>query len=641
MQLKTALLSTAVAAALAGLGIYSLRSGDAAAMASTDSTAAVSGTAASASSASAPAFAPRSAHAQTAIAQNTAAMRALIDTSARPGSQQAWASSSPDQADRTSAAERARGLLATVAAREVNLARNDGFIARDVMIDRDGTEHVRMERSYEGLPVIGGDMVVHSRNGELLSVTQGNNMRTTARPQLKPALSAAQALAEASGHFDGRVTEVAPATLVVYARNGMQPTLAYQVGLAGERRDDQTPGVFSYFLDAGTGALLEAEDRVHAAGAIGTAKTLTLGEVSIASDAQTTSKFDTTIFRQVTKTVYSLIDSTRGGNQTFDANNGKDINASVVFSDSDNVWGDGTTGDRATAATDVHYGVAATWDYFKSVHSRNGLKNDGKGINSYVHFGKNYLNAAFVPSASGYMVYGDGDSTNGFKPLVALETVAHELGHGLTNATARLGYYGIKDSGGLDEGSSDIFAVLVEYSLNNAKDPGDWLIGENFTDGPVPHWAMRRMFDQASDGRSFNCYPAGGFTAALTKMLLVEVEVAGRKELRAKANKYDPHFTSGVTNRFAYLLSEGAVAPAGFPEYTPERLVCNNDTAIVGIGKAKLGAIWYRALTKYFVASTDFPGARKGTLQAAADLYGADSVEYKTVAQAWSAVNVD
>jgi Zn-dependent metalloprotease len=132
------------------------------------------------------------------------------------------------------------------------------------------------------------------------------------------------------------------------------------------------------------------------------------------------------------------------------------------------------------------------------------------------------------------------------------------------------------------------------------------------------------MFDQASDGRSVNCYPAGGFAAADT----------------AKSGKYDPHLTSGASNRFAYLLAEGAVAPAGV-SCAASQLVCNGDTGIVGIGRAKLRAIWYRALTTYFVSSTDYPGARAGTLQAAADLYGAGSAEYQTVARVWSAVKVN
>lgn len=624
MQLKTALLSAAVVAALAGLAIHGARSSDAAAASGTGARA----VAAADRSAGAATPAARTATAQAAPASpGAAALSALIDAGARPGSRQAWASGSPEQADRTSAAARARELLATAAAREVNLARADGFNARDVMIDCDGTEHVRMERSYQGLPVIGGDMVVHSRDGQLLSVTQGANMRTTARPGLTPGISADRARAEASANFDGRVAETAPAKLVVYARNGMEPTLAYQVDLNGERNNDAAPGVFSYFLDAGNGALLEAEDRVETAAATGSARTLTLGQVGITTDS--------------TATGYVLTDPTRGNNQTRDANHGGDpLTGSLpsnhtAFSDADNAWGDGTTAHRATAAADAHYGVAAAWDYYKTVHGRAGLKNDGKGIVSYVHYAKDYFNAAFVKPffGQGYMIYGDGNERNGYRPLVALDVAAHEMGHGLNFATANLGYYGIKDSGGVNEGSSDIFGMLVEYSTNNASDPGDWLIGEKLYDGTDPNKALRRMFDQASDGRSFNCYPVGGFTAEDTKPIVVD----GVR----KGGKYDPHLTSGVANRFAYLLSEGAVAPPNFPEYTPDRLVCNGDTGIAGIGRAKLGAIWYRALTKYFVSSTDFPGARKGTLQAAADLYGAGSTEYQTVARAWSAVKVD
>src|SRR6476619_5162422 len=49
--------------------------------------------------------------------------------------------------------------------------RADRFVSRDVIVDADGTEHVRFERSYGGLPVIGGDFVVHSRNGQFKSAS--------------------------------------------------------------------------------------------------------------------------------------------------------------------------------------------------------------------------------------------------------------------------------------------------------------------------------------------------------------------------------------------------------------------------------------------------------------------------------------
>src|SRR5205085_2868361 len=63
----------------------------------------------------------------------------------------------------------------------------DRFQARDVIVDADGSEHVRMDRTYGGLPVIGGDVVVHSRGGLLTSASL--TLRSPLRVALKPALS--------------------------------------------------------------------------------------------------------------------------------------------------------------------------------------------------------------------------------------------------------------------------------------------------------------------------------------------------------------------------------------------------------------------------------------------------------------------
>jgi len=63
-------------------------------------------------------------------------------------------------------------------------------------------------------------------------------------------------------------------------------------------------------------------------------------------------------------------------------------------------------------------------------------------------------------------------------------------------------------------------------------------------------------------------------------------------------------------------------------------------STVAGIGRAKLGAIWYKALTTYMTSSTNYAGARTATLNAARDLYGAGSTEYAAVAASWSAVSV-
>ena len=43
----------------------------------------------------------------------------------------------------------------------------------DTIVDRDGTTHVRMDRRYQGLRVVGGDLVVHTApSGSLEGVSQ-------------------------------------------------------------------------------------------------------------------------------------------------------------------------------------------------------------------------------------------------------------------------------------------------------------------------------------------------------------------------------------------------------------------------------------------------------------------------------------
>jgi Zn-dependent metalloprotease len=506
------------------------------------------------------------------------------------------------------AAARAVGLLNGNAGKAAFRVAGDAYAVRYSLVDRDGSEHVRMNRTYRGLDVIGGDFVLHSRNGVMKSISQG--FATRGRPDVVPTISKDRAITEAGARFNGVVDAAPQARLVIFARTqGVAPVLAYEVKIRGTRSDSQAPGKINYYISAKTGTLLQEDDLIHDAAASGTGKSLTLGNVTITTNSVTGG--------------YQMVDPNRGNGSTLDAKN-KTTGTGTIFSDTDNVWGNNTTSDRATAAADAHYGVAATWDFYKNTFGRNGIFNDGKGARSFVHFGRSYENA-FWDDDTAAMYYGDGNTRNGTLPLVALDVAGHEMTHGVTHATADLGYYDVKDTGGLNEATSDIMGTLVEFSVNNANDPGDYLIGEEiYTSNPNGTKALRYMFKQDADGYSYSCYPTGGFTAADT----------GQNE------KYDPHLSSGVANRFFYLLAEGAVTPPKF-SYTPSQLVCNSDTTIAGIGRAKAGAIWYRALTTYFTSTETYPQARAHTLQAAADLYGSGSTEYNTVARAWSAVKVD
>ncbi|SDZ08852.1 Zn-dependent metalloprotease [Lysobacter sp. yr284] len=517
-------------------------------------------------------------------------------------------------AARALAVQQAQGLLSANRS-ALKADSEDVFEARDAVVDRDGVEHVRFDRHWRGMPVIGGDVVATSARGRFAAASL--TLRSALRPTGKARLSKDDAAVEAGSRFHGRVDKVYSNQAVVYAR-GAAPVLAYEVILSGAQTDAHS-GLVKYYVDAASGKVLDVQDLVQTAAAVGTGKSLYYGDLSIATDQKSASKFD-------------LIDTTRGNGAVHDAQ-GKTVSDlfSILFlngpvlTDTDNVWGNNSTSDRNSVGVDIHYGVGVTWDYYKNVHSRTGLSGDGKGIKSYAHTTFKTSTGAITGANAAYvaltntMFYGDGDAARGFKPVVGIDVAGHEMTHGVTAKTAALAYSG--DAGGLNESASDIFGTLVEFYANNANDPGDYRIGEMVRTEAGK--ALRDMYNQAADGKSFNCYPAGGFDPNL-----------------AAGGIHDPHYTSGVGNRFFYLLAEGAVVPAG-SGLTSAQLVCNGDTAIAGIGRDKAGKIFYRALTTKFTSNTTYPQARTLTLQAAAELYGAGSPEHAAVARAWSGANVN
>ena len=148
-----------------------------------------------------------------------------------------------------------------------------------------------------------------------------------------------------------------------------------------------------------------------------------------------------------------MTDPSRGGNFTTDLNGATSGNG-TTFTDADDTWGTGAASNRQTAGVDAHYGAQLTWDYYKNVHGRNGIFNNGQGARSRVHYGNAYVNAFWDGTQ---MTYGDGQGNT--HPLTAIDVAGHEMSHGVTEATANLNYSG--DAGGLNEATSDIFGTSV------------------------------------------------------------------------------------------------------------------------------------------------------------------------------------
>ena len=153
---------------------------------------------------------------------------------------------------------------------------DQGLVALDTITDADGTEHVRFGRTYRGLRVIGGDLVVHAGADGVfsgLSQTLTAPLRLDTRASLASQGAARRAIAE----FTGRVTS-SRASLVVFARE--VPTLAYEVVVEGEL-DDQTPSELHVIVDATSAAILDSWDGVQSESAIGTGKSFFSGNVAL------------------------------------------------------------------------------------------------------------------------------------------------------------------------------------------------------------------------------------------------------------------------------------------------------------------------------------------------------------------------
>ncbi|MFJ1707655.1 M4 family metallopeptidase [Kitasatospora sp. NPDC088346] len=491
-------------------------------------------------------------------------------------------------ADRSALLSAAESAAARTAA-ALQLDAREKLQPRSVLKDADGTVHTRYERTFAGLPVLGGDLVVHTAPDGALKGVDKATEAAIAVASTAPARTAESARGPAVGRAEAqgaRSARAETARSVVWAATG-NPVLAWET-VVGGLQPDGTPNALHVITDATTGERLFEYQAIETGSGTGQYN----GQVTIGTSRAGAD--------------WTMTDADRGNHRTYDLNGGADGTGSL-FTDPDDVWGTGRQSDRQTAGVDAAYGAQATWDYYKDVHGRSGIRGDGVGAYSRVHYGDAYVNA-FWSDDCFCMTYGDGKGND--NALTSLDVAAHEMTHGVTAATAKLRYSG--ESGGLNEATSDIMAAAVEFHVDSAADPGDYLVGEKiniFGDGKP----LRYMDKPSKDGRSKDNWYAG-------------------------LGGIDVHYSSGPANHWFYLASEGSGTKVvnGVAYDSPTA----DNQPVAPIGRAAAERIWYRALTTYMTSTTDYAAARTATLRAAADLYGANSPTYVDAANAWAGIAV-
>lgn len=478
------------------------------------------------------------------------------------------------------------------------LERKNSFELVRTATDALGYTHYRYQQRYAGIPVEGGEYILHAKNGEVVrangKIIRGIQADPTATLSADAGITAAKKHVGAARYYwempamEQRIKHIkkdpdatfypTPELVLVdpsYGPRGAGYTLAWKVDLYA----DGPQGRKIVFVDAHTGAFVHELDGCQEGSAQGTAETRYHGTQTIITDS-------------ISPSVYRLIDATRGGGiETYDMNQGTDLSLAVDFTDDDNYW-DHANAEMDNAATDAHWGMEMAYDYYQQTFGRNSFDDNGSAIISYVHVDTAWFNANFNGL---WAQFGDGDGN----PLTSIDVAAHELTHGVTGSSAGLAYQG--ESGALNESFSDIFGTAVEFFAWPSQ--ADWLIGQ--ADFFLRDLADPNVYDQPDTYQGTSWY-------------------------NGPADNGGVHTNSGVQNFWFYLLSEGGTG--------------TNDNAdayaVAALGLGSASAIAYRNLNYYLTSTSSYEDARQGSLAAAEDLYGPCSNEVIQAMKAWYAVGV-
>jgi Zn-dependent metalloprotease len=371
------------------------------------------------------------------------------------------AAPSHGQNARAMAAQSARNLIASKAP-ALKISAHDGFRAQPV-ISSHGIQYAPYERTYRGLPVVGGDfVVVTDSDGQILSTSVAQT-RKVDLASTTPSVARAAAVRTARQQVS-HATSSTPAQLVVW-QHGATSRLAWQSTATGHR--GAMPDIKRVVVDARTGRVLQARERVME----GTANTKWEGSVSIPTT--------------LSGSTYSMKDSNAPTLVCQDAA------TNTTFSKTTDTWGNGNETNRETDGGDSFYSAEKERQMLSAWDGRSGM--DGSGGWVPIRVGLADVNAYYDGTQ---VQVGHTQSTGEW--IGEIDVVAHEFGHGVDDHTP-----GGISNGNTQEFVADTFGAATEWYANNATDTPDFTVGERVNlvgSGPI-----RYMYNPSLAGDD-NCY---------------------------------------------------------------------------------------------------------------------------------------
>ena len=458
------------------------------------------------------------------------------------------------------------------------------------------TGHYKIKQKYQGIPVLGAEATVHLRGDQAVFVG-----RIVATPDISttPIISAAQAITRAFSAL--RASGVAtrdlsagektildynePSAALIIFPSEQTARLAYQVLIRPNMLD-----WWECIIDAQTGEVLQNLNRTRDAGDT-TAKVDDLNGDQRQIHAYLSDKFyliDAS--RPMFQASQSQIpNKLTGAIVTYDYKNGNpSFGTYSLITSTQNTWD--------AKAVSAQYNASVAYEYYQTTHGRNSIDGKGGSILSFINVADQNSGAMDNAYWNGRgMYYGNGVKI--FKPLAAaLDVAGHEMTHGVIEATAALRYIG--QSGAMNESLADIFGCMIERN--------NWTIGETImrSGSGYPSNALRDL-SNPHNGAAKN--KQGWQPQSMSEYQKLPNTTAG--------DNGGVHLNSGITNYAYYLFA-------------------------TSVGKDKAERVFYRAITTYLSASSQFADLRIGSRLACEDLYGKDSPEGKALTTAFDSVGI-
>ncbi len=258
-----------------------------------------------------------------------------------------------------------------------------------------------------------------------------------------------------------------------------------------------------------------------------------------------------------------------------------------LISSTNNTWD--------TKAVSAQYNASVAYEYYRTTHGRNSINGKGGSVLSFINVADQ--NGAALDNAywnGRGMYYGNGSKV--FNSLAAgLDVAGHELTHGVVEATAALRYVG--QSGALNESFADIFGCMIERQ--------NWKMGETIVRPGV--YASNALRDMSNPHNGVSRGKPGWQPQNMSEYQNLPNTTAG--------DNGGVHINNSIPNYAYYLFA-------------------------TVVGKEKAEKVFYKTLTTYLSASSQFADLRIGANLACEELYGKESAEANALATAFDSVGI-